>query len=175
MTLIKEMEEKIDEKEFLSIVGKNAAISLVLSLFLVGGLYALFVYIFPGMGGAVELISIPSWVSMIATVAIFNYVFRDEFPKEVPTYESLNEARFLWLLKWAAFGVFYSIGMFLGGEVIVIGLMALGIILTVLFLGTEGAFTYLLTWREIKGKIKRINDKEQQQAAIKENLTSDAP
>lgn len=170
MTLIKEVEEKIDEKEFYTIIGKNAVISLFLSLFLVGGLYVVVTYILPGTGAAAELISIPSWISMITTVAIFNYVFRDEFPKESTPYDSLNYLRLVWLLKWAVFGVFYSIGMFLGGEVVVIGLMALGVILTVLFLGTEGGFTYLLTWLSVKNKIKALNKKEEQEEAIKNGL-----
>jgi len=73
-------------------------------------------------------------------------------------------------LIWITASVFYALVMYFCGEVIVISLMVLGIILTVLFLATDMSITVMLTVREIKEKIKGINQAEENKRKAEEAL-----
>lgn len=170
MTLIKEMEEKIDERDLLSTVGKNSIYALFLSGLLVGGAYCLVTYVFPWLFGAGEAISIVSWLSMVLTIAVFTYVFRNEYLPDVVVNKDGDQIKNYtkWektfsFIKWAAIAVLYSVAMYFGGEIIVVALLVLGIALTSLFMFSQGSITFLLTWREIKNKIKAINERQQKE------------
>jgi hypothetical protein len=156
MTLLNEMQEKIDEKEFLSIVGKNAAYSVIISGILIGVIYWLVMSVFPWLFGAGQGVSSSLWIIMFVTVAVFCYVFKSEHTSEKVVFDKIAT-----FIIWIFLSGVYAVVMYFCGEVIVISLMVPGIILTVLFLATDMSITVMLTVREIREKIKGINAVEE--------------
>lgn len=165
MTLLNEMQEKIDEKEFLSIVGKNAAYSVIISGILIGVIYWLVMSVFPWLFGAGQGVSSSLWIIMFVTVAVFCYVFKSEYTSEKVVFDKVATFCIWIFLSWV-----YAVVMYFCGEVIVISLMVLGIILTVLFLATDMSITVMLTVREIREKIKNINAAEEHIKLVDEIL-----
>ena len=152
MNLLDEVQEKIDEKEFMGIVGKNAAYAVVLSGVLVGLVYWLVMSVFPWFFGAAGDVQPTLYIIVFVTSFVFCYVFRNEYWMD-------DWQDKLWgMFVWVCIAIFYSFVMYFCGEVIVVSLMVLGIVLTVLFLATDLSITCILTVREIKQKIENINN-----------------
>jgi hypothetical protein len=155
MKLLDEVQDKIDEKEFMGIIGKNAAYAVVLSGVLVGLVYWIVMSVFPWLFGAGKEVQPTLYIIVFVTSFVFCYVFRNEFWMEDWRFKIIG------ICIWVAISFGYSLIMYFCGEVIVVSLMVLGIVLTVLFLATDGIMTFILSVREIKQKIDDINSREE--------------
>jgi hypothetical protein len=160
MKLLDEVQDKIDEKEFMGIIGKNAMFAVVISGILVGLVYWLVMSVFPWFFGAAGDVQPTLYIIVFVTAFMFCYVFRNEF--------WMNDWKFktMGICIWVAMSVAYSFVMYFCGEVIVVSLMVLGIVLTVMFLATDLSITCILTVREIRQKIENINKAEKQNENI---------
>jgi cobalamin biosynthesis protein CobD/CbiB len=165
MKLLDEVQEKIDEKEFMGIVGKNAAYAVVLSGVLVGLVYWLVMSVFPWFFGAAGDVQPTLYIIVFVTSFVFCYVFRNEYLPDITIdaagYKTDNKGKWNKIIGcciWVAVSIAYSFVMYFCGEVIVVSLLVLGIVLTVLFLATDLSITCILTVREIKQKIENINN-----------------
>jgi hypothetical protein len=156
MKLLDEVQEKIDEKEFMGIIGKNAMFAVVISGILVGLTYWLVMSVFPWLFGGVSEIRNTIWLIMFVTSVVFCYVFKNEYLDEKDRFDKIAI-----FLIWIFGSMVYAMIMYFCGEVIVVSLMVLGIVITVLFLATDLSITFILTVREIKQKIDDINSREE--------------
>ncbi len=138
--VIDKVVDQMDQDVLFGIIGKNSIIALGITIVIAFISWAIVTYLLPGAGS----FSIPSYISMVSTVGIVVYVYRNHIFGGDKLQSLFN------ITGLSALAIIYSTIMYIGGEVIVISLIGIGIAITIALLVSECGFTAALTWRDLK-------------------------
>jgi hypothetical protein len=158
------VKEKMEEDDFYGILTWNAIkATIVMAAILFMGAVGL-----PFIFGSVQEVPGTYWLSLSVTYVVMLYVFRK---KILPKREEGAWTFLVYLATWFLIALVYSVIMYIGGEVIFIGLATLGIFVTVVFLFGDFSLTSVFTYRDLVKWAKKETDKEEK--AKKEMLPSE--
>ena len=145
------VEERMDQGDFIVTI-LWAAVKATL------GMVALFLLGFFIIPSILQYVSISLWASLFVTVPVMLWIFRADL--KIP----------LMKLVASLAAILYTLVMYVGGEVVFIGLVLMGIVLVILFIEGDAIltawFTYLDLRKWVEG-VKRAESYRQEQEAAK--------
>lgn len=151
------VKEKMEEDDFYGILTWNAikATIVMAAILFVGTVVLPFVF------GSIRAVPGTYWLSLVVTYAVMLYVFRK---KILPKRQEGALAFLTSLATWFLIALVYSVIMYIGGEIIFIGLATLGIFVTVVFLFGDFSLTSVFTYRDLVKWAKKETEKEEREA-----------
>jgi len=98
------------------------------------------------------------WLSLGVTYVVMLYIFRKMI---LPEREKGGWEFFKTLVIWFLGALIYTTAMYIGGEIIFIGLVMLGILVTVIFLFGDFSLTSVFTYLDLAKWVKKETEKEE--------------
>lgn len=147
------LKDNMDEGNFYSILVWNSIKSAIIMAILILSGYALITLAHTEVQGHYM-------IAFIVTYLVMLYVFKARIFKRDNILATLKNM-FIWLLSAVGYGAM----MYVGGEIIFIGLIALGILIMVLFLSGDITLTAIFTYKDL---VKWVNDEKDKEKRIRE-------
>jgi peptidoglycan/LPS O-acetylase OafA/YrhL len=139
------VKERMDEKDLYTKIawaGLKATVSMVLIFFTVFILAPF----------ALQYVTITCWISLVLTAAVMLFVFKADLTNK--TVQALA------LIGSLAYCIF----MYIGGEVVFIGLVLLGVLIVALFLAGDAILTGVFTYQDLLKWAKETQKMDEQRA-----------
>lgn len=148
--------DQMPEEEFFGILSW-AAIKALITMFL---LFCTGYFLIPKVA---EGNSTFFAITFVATMLVFSYVFKMDYHD-------------LWSIGWYLLGSFlYSVMTYFFGEIIYIGLLAVGILVVVMFIAGDGILTGGYTYRDLKKWVAEKNKQKEKMPNLSDIPTSVNP